>query len=68
MAQWVTMRDAAASLNKSTATISRLATKGVIQAKPDPTDNRVKLVDLDELRRVYAVRSRISTERKAVSS
>lgn len=58
MVTWVTMRDAAKRLGKSHPTISRLAARGVIQVKEDPTDKRVKLVDLEELQRLYSIRTR----------
>jgi hypothetical protein len=37
-------------------TISRLANRGIIQTKDDPIDARVRLVDLEELRRLFASR------------
>ena len=61
MAKWVSMREAAAILKAegfkaSPNTISRLASRGVIQTKDDPVDTRVRLVDLDELRRLFIYR------------
>lgn len=61
MAKWVPMREAAAILKAegfkvSPNTISRLANRGSIQAKDDPIDARVRLVDLDELRRLFTYR------------
>jgi len=62
MAQkWVPMREAATILKSegykvSANTISRLANRNVIQAKDDPVDARVRLVDLDELRELFALR------------
>lgn len=55
------MREAAAILKAegfkiSPNTVSRLANRGTIQAKDDPLDARVRLVDLDELRRLFAYR------------
>ncbi len=55
------MREAAAILKAegykiSPNTISRLANRGTIQAKDDPVDARVRLVDLDELRRLFTYR------------
>ena len=55
----VPMREAAAILKAegfkvSPNTISRLANRGIIQAKDDPVDARVRLVDLDELRELLA--------------
>ena len=37
-------------------TVSRLAKRGTIQAEGGPVDARVRLVDLDELRRLFAYR------------
>ena len=59
MTQWVTMREAARLLGKSHPTISRLATQNIIKTKGDPTDRRVKLVDLDELRNLYSLRKSV---------
>jgi hypothetical protein len=61
MAKWVSMREAAAILKTegfkvSPNTISRLASRGVIQTKDDLIDTRVRLVDLDELRRLFTYR------------
>jgi len=55
------MREAATILKAegfrvSPNTISRLANRGTIQTKDDPIDARVRLVDLDELRRLFAFR------------
>lgn len=55
------MREAAAVLKAegfkvSPNTISRLASRGTIQTKDDPVDARVRLVDLDELRRLFTYR------------
>ncbi|GAC1503115.1 MAG: hypothetical protein NVS2B14_15780 [Chamaesiphon sp.] len=55
------MREAAAILKAegfkvSPNTISRLASRGVIQTKVDLVDTRVRLVDLDELRRLFTYR------------
>lgn len=57
MAQWVSMREAARQLGKSQPTISRLAAQKTIKTKTDPTDRRVQLVNLEELRKLYALRS-----------
>ena len=59
--RWVPMREAATILKAegfrvSPNTISRLANRGTIQTKDDPIDARVRLVDLDELRRLFAFR------------
>ncbi len=57
MTQLVTMRKAARLLGKSQPTISRLAAKNIIKTVNDPTDSRVKLVDLDELKKLYSLQS-----------
>jgi hypothetical protein len=67
MAKWVPMREAAAILKAegfkiSPNTISRLASRGTIQAKDDPVDARVRLVELDELRRLFTYRRSEVTE------
>jgi hypothetical protein len=59
--RWVPMREAAAILRAegfkvSANTISRLANRGTIQTKDDPVDARVRLVDLEELRKLFAFR------------
>ena len=64
--RWVPMREAATILKAegfrvSANTISRLANRGTIQTKEDPVDARVRLVDLDELRRLFAYRRGNST-------
>jgi hypothetical protein len=62
MAQkWVSMREAATILKSegykiSPNTVSRLANRGALQTREDPVDTRVRLVDLDELRRLFAFR------------
>ena len=61
MTKWVPMREAAAILKAegykvSPNTIWRLANRGTIQAKDDPVDARVRLVDLDELRSLFMYR------------
>ena len=67
MAKWVPMREAAAILKAegykvSPNTISRLANRGTIQTKDDPVDARVRLVDLDELRRLFTYRRSVITD------
>jgi hypothetical protein len=69
MAKWVPMREAAAILKAeafkvSPNTISRLAHRGTIQTKDDPVDARVRLVDLDELRRLFIYRRSEITDEK----
>ena len=59
--QWVPMREAARILQAegykiNPNTISRLAGRGTLETKNDPVDTRIKLVSLDELRRLFAGR------------
>ncbi len=59
--KWVPMREAATILKSegyrvSANTISRLANRDAIQTKDDPVDARVRLVDLDALRELFALR------------
>lgn len=59
--RWVPMREAARLLQAegfkvNANLISRLANRGTIQTRDDPIDARVRLVDLDELRRLLATR------------
>ena len=59
--RWVPMREAARLLHAegfrvNANLISRLANRGTIQTRDDPIDARVRLVDLDELRRLFATR------------
>jgi hypothetical protein len=58
---WVTMKEAvtilkADGLKVNPNTLSRLANRGTIQTKDDPLDARVRLVDIEELRRLFASR------------
>jgi hypothetical protein len=57
--QWVPMSEAAFHLKTegfdvSTSKISRMATKGTIKVERDPVDQRVRLVDLNQLRELFA--------------
>ncbi len=54
MEQWVPMRDAAKQLGVSTSKLSRLAKRGVIKTHTDVLDQRVKLVDLTEVKTLLA--------------
>ncbi len=56
--EWVSMREAAARLKAegfkiSPNKVSRLANRGKIQAIDDPLDERVRLVELNELRTLF---------------
>jgi predicted XRE-type DNA-binding protein len=50
--QWVTMTEAAEALGITPTQVSRLAKKGAIRAEADALNQRVKLVELNEVRRV----------------
>ena len=47
--QWVTMKVAAKRLGITANKVSRWASKGLLQTKPNPFDRRSRLVDLTEL-------------------
>lgn len=52
--QWVTMKVAAEKLDIPANRISRWASKGLLQVKPNPFDRRSRLVDLTELQEKLA--------------
>lgn len=52
--QWMSMRQAAKRLGVSPNKISRLAEKKRIKTRDNPLDERVRLVDLNELRALFA--------------
>ncbi len=54
--QWVTMSEASAEIGVSLSKLSRLASLGRIKSQKDPYDERTKLVDLVELRRMFPPR------------
>jgi len=54
--EWVTMSEAAAAIGISLSKISRLAALGRIKTRSNPYDERTKLVDLVELRKIFPVR------------
>ncbi len=56
--EWITMSEAARRLGISTTKLSRLAAKGRIITQGDPYDERVKLVNYAELRRIFPERKR----------
>lgn len=51
--QWVTMTEAAEQLGVPLFQISRMAKRGDIKAVSDAVNRRVKLVELNEVRRVF---------------
>lgn len=56
--EWITMSEAARRLGISTTKISRLANQGRIVTRDDPYDERVRLVNFAELRRMFPERKR----------
>jgi len=52
-AEWVTMAVAAEMFKVSPAKISRMAANGEIRTRENRRDKRVKLVNVDELRRYF---------------
>jgi hypothetical protein len=62
--QWVTMSDAAYTLrtegfNVSVSKLSRLAKNKQIKSSGDPLDQRIRLVELQELRALFGSSKRI---------
>ncbi len=51
--QWMPMRQAAKRLGITPNKISRLAEKGKIKTRRTPLDERVRLVDLNELKALF---------------
>lgn len=61
--EWVSMREAAARLKAegfkiSPNKVSRLASRDKIRTQEDPLDERVRLVELNELRALFSNRLR----------
>lgn len=54
--QWLPMKDVAKMLNIPDYKLSRVAQKGSIQMKPDPVDGRVKLVEVNEVKRIFRIK------------
>jgi DNA-binding LacI/PurR family transcriptional regulator len=50
--QWMIMKDAAKALGVSPSTISRLAAVGAIQVRESIANRKIKLVNVDEVRKV----------------
>lgn len=53
--QWVSMRDAANITGVSYYRIQRLADRGKLQTKEDDLDRRLRLVNVEEVRKVFRV-------------
>jgi len=51
--EWVTMTEAARRLKVRVNKISRLANRGRIQTKENPLDERVRLVNFDEVHTLF---------------
>lgn len=52
--QWMSMSQAAEELGVPLSQISRLAKRGSIRAENDAVNRRVKLVEINEVRRVFS--------------
>ncbi len=64
--EWTSMNDASFRLrsegiNVSVSKLSRLASQGKIKTEADTLDERVKLVDLNELRALFGSSKRMRT-------
>ena len=62
--QWMSMRTAAKRLGVSTNKISRLASKGRITTRDNPLDERMRLVDFNELRALFESAPKVITDEK----
>jgi hypothetical protein len=52
--QWVTMKQAAEAVGVSATQISRLAKRGQIRSEKDILNKRVTLVELNEVKQLFA--------------
>jgi hypothetical protein len=55
MGEWVSIKVASKRLNISYPRLLRLVQKGALQTKDDVLDARIKLVDLDEVKRLFRI-------------
>lgn len=55
MADWKQLTEAAREVGISAAKLSNMVRQGRISKKRDPRDERVTLVDVDEIRRVLGL-------------
>ena len=62
--QWMSMRTAAKRLGVSANKISRLASKGRITTRDNPLDERMRLVDFNELRALFESAPKVITDEK----
>jgi len=53
MAQWMNITEAAIKIGVGPSKISRLVKSGTITVIQDPVDKRVKLVDLEEVEKLF---------------
>lgn len=54
--QWVPMKEAAEMLNISYDKLGRLVRRREIRSQDDPLDQRVKLVEINEVKRIFRIR------------
>jgi hypothetical protein len=54
--QWLPMKEVAKALGIPDYKLSRVAQKGSIQMRPDPIDGRVKLVEINEVKRIFRIK------------
>jgi hypothetical protein len=54
--QWLPMKEVARILNIPNYKLSRVAQKGSIRMMPDPIDGRVKLVEVNEVKRIFRIK------------
>ena len=54
--QWVPMTEAARQIGISAAKLSRMAKEGKVNTQKDPYDERLVLVNMEELRRIFPPR------------
>jgi len=62
--QWVTMKQAAEAVGVSATQISRLAKRGQIRAEKDILNKRVTLVELNEVKQLFAQSKYYSQQHK----
>ena len=62
--QWMSMRTAARRLGVSPNKISRLASKGKITTRENPLDERVRLVDFNELKTLFESAPQVVTDKE----
>jgi DNA-binding MarR family transcriptional regulator len=61
---WVTMKQAAEEVGVSPTQISRLAKRGLIRTEKDALNRRVTLVELNEVRQLFAQSKYYSQRRR----